>query len=282
MLKVHILVNNIVRKRGFKAEHGLSLWIEKDNKKILFDTGQTSMFLHNAKEMDLDLTKTDYIILSHGHYDHCGGLLSYPTNGGKGIPNIYIHKEALLDKYAVSKKGDKYRYVGVPWSLEEIKKLKNKLIFNKKITRIENDITILGEIPSTTQIEEVPKQFFVKIDGKYTHDMILDEQMLIIEEDNKLNVFLGCSHPGVINALKYVKKMFPKKQISSLIAGMHLEDVSPIRLQMTIQHILDLNIEKVVPLHCTGFNATCELQRFLGDKCLICGVGDTIEIYNKY
>jgi 7,8-dihydropterin-6-yl-methyl-4-(beta-D-ribofuranosyl)aminobenzene 5'-phosphate synthase len=91
-------------------------------------------------------------------------------------------------------------------------------------------------------------------------------------------VFLGCSHPGVINCLNYAQKLFPGKRIKLLIAGMHLESASQNHLQKTLQNILDMNIKKVVPLHCTGFDAMCEMKRLLNDRCLICSAGDKIEI----
>jgi len=208
MLKVHILTDDRVRKRGLLAEHGLSLWIEKDGKAILFDTGQSPVFCHNAKSM------------------------------GIGLEIVYTRQPLEIDK----------------------------------------GIMVSGEIPCSSTFEEVPKDFYVEKDGRMMHDMMLDEQMLIIEDDDEVAVFLGCSHPGVVNSLKYAQKLIPDKSIKLLVAGMHLENVSPIRLQMTIQYIMDMNIRRVVPLHCTGFGAMCEMKRFLGDRCLTLCAGDAIQI----
>lgn len=98
MLKVHILTDDRVRKRELLAEHGLSLWIEKDGKAILFDTGQSSVFSHNAKAMGISLEAADYIVISHGHYDHCGGLQYFPYKDN--TPAIYAHPDAFLKKFA--------------------------------------------------------------------------------------------------------------------------------------------------------------------------------------
>lgn len=277
MLKVHILTEDRVRKRGLLAEHGLSLWIEKNDKAILFDTGQSQIFLHNAKAMRIKLEKTDYIILSHGHYDHCGGLKYFP-NSDK-IPKIYTHPDVFLKKFASANRDEPGRDVGVPWGISQYEWINENIVYTRQFLPIDKGIFISGEIPHTNTFEELPENFYIEKDGKLINDEMLDEQMLIIEDsDDKIAIFLGCSHPGIINGIDYARKLFPDKTIKLLIAGMHLENVSQSRLQMTIRHILDMNIQMVVPLHCTGFEAMCEIKRLLGNRCRICTAGDTIII----
>ncbi len=277
MLKVHILTENTVRKPGMYAEHGLSLWIEKDDRRILFDTGQSSVFIHNAKIMRIDLTKVDFIILSHGHYDHSGGLAQLSLKGNNF--SVYGHPDLFQKKFArISSIHGTTREIGVPWKPSDLDWLNGKIIYNRKPYRIDNEIMISGEILCLNDFEKVSNKFLVQKENGIIQDKMLDEQVLIIEENDGIAVFLGCSHPGVVNCLGYVQRLFPYKKIILLVAGMHLETVSSIRLQKTIEHIIRMDIEKVVPLHCTGFKATYEMKRILGDRCLICSVGDTIEI----
>jgi 7,8-dihydropterin-6-yl-methyl-4-(beta-D-ribofuranosyl)aminobenzene 5'-phosphate synthase len=275
MLKVSILTDDQAGRRGMLAEHGLSLWIEKDDKRILFDTGQTQVFRHNAKVMGVDLTKTDFVILSHGHYDHCGGLGYFPAKAEPA--KIYVHPDLFQKRLVVDADGES-RQIGVPWDINNFDLLRGKFVYNRQPLLIESGIMISGEIPKTNTFEEAQDCFFVEKDGKIMPDTFLDEQMLVIEENNGIAVFLGCSHPGVINCLNYAQQLYPNKDILLLVAGMHMAHVSSQRLQKTIQCISDLGVRKVVPLHCTGFTAMCEMKRLLGDRCMVSCTGDTIEL----
>lgn len=275
-MRMHILTDNRTRKQDFLAEHGLSLFIEYENTNILFDTGQSDVYLHNAALMGVDLNRADCIVLSHGHYDHCGGLAYFPESDRS--PKIYVHEAAFAKKYALNPGGTTYREIGIPWSCEEYENIKNRLVFTKKNMEIAPGIHLCGEIPSAMAFEEVPHGFYCGDGPDYSHDFIKDEQMLVFDGEKGLSIFLGCSHPGVVNCLRYAAKLFPGKKIHTLTAGMHLDNVSPLRLQMTIQHMIDLDIQKVIPLHCTGIFAICEMKRFLGDRCLPLCAGDSLDL----
>jgi len=273
-MKINILTDNRARKRGMLAEHGLSVLIEFENINILFDTGQSDVFFRNAKVMGIDLLKTDCIVLSHGHYDHCGGLIYFQES--ENYPSIYAHADLFTKKYAV--KGGSCREIGIPWSLNDYKIIKDHMTFSGKFVEVYPKISLCAEIPSTQPFEGIPEGFYIEENNHKSLDSLKDEQMLVIEHEKGLVIFLGCSHPGVVSCLNYVLRMFPGKQIYALIAGMHLDNVSPLRLQMTIQHMINLDIQMVIPLHCTGIHAICEMKRFLGKQCFALCAGDSIEL----
>ncbi len=125
-MKMHILTDNRTKKRGFLAEHGLSIYIEHEKANILFDTGQSDVYCRNAAQMDMNLNKTDCIVLSHGHYDHCGGLIHFPKTNK--FPKVYVHEAAFGKRYTVNPDGKSYREIGIPWSLDDNNVLKNSTV----------------------------------------------------------------------------------------------------------------------------------------------------------
>ncbi len=274
MIKIRILAENYARKRHMLAEHGLSIWIEKDNKSILFDTGQSDIFSLNAEQVGVNISKAELLVLSHGHYDHTGGVPEF-CRLNHHAP-VYIHQCAFQKRY-YGKKGSG-RNIGIPWSKNDscgMEVPNKRLVVNKGPVNIDRDIVISGEIPSTVTFEDVPQNFYIDDgNGNLSQDMIIDEQMLLIKGNAGVYVFVGCSHAGIINCIKYAQKLFPDDKIAGVIGGMHLEGVSDIRLQLTIQHFLDMGIDTVIPLHCTGVMPICEIKRFLKEHCKLLTVGD--------
>lgn len=279
MVKFTILTNDNVRKRGLLAEHGLSILINIGKEQVLIDTGQTDVFLHNAKHLNISIEDTNYLILSHGHYDHVDGVRNFCNQNKKAI--IYANRDIFLNKQKVTKKDGKVEYsnAGISLNKNEINDFTKRFVFNDKFLKINDRLYISGVIPMTVDFEDKPKDFAIEHELGYEKDLMTDEQMLIINEEEGIHMFLGCGHRGVANSIAYAKKLFPDKKVISLVGGMHLESISKERLKKIMNFLLEERIENLVPLHCTGFEATSEIKRIFGDKCKICFAGDEVELY---
>ncbi len=277
-MEVTILTENTVYKRGLLGEHGLSLLIDAGKKRYLFDTGQSNVFLHNAAKLGIDIKGLDGVIISHGHYDHGGGMEHWQELGNAPI---YVQEKAFEKKYSENPNTRKLHYIGLEdkgsWQKKaDVRKLSGKA------TQIAKGVHLLSEIPYTTHFEPMLHSFW-KSDAQHPGyellaDKMEDEQILVIEGDEGLRVFAGCAHAGIINCLRYVQAIFPGKGIHALVAGMHLKNCDCQRVEKTIHALKELKINIVVPVHCTGMRAIAAIKESLGSACILPEVGKKIEI----
>ena len=288
-MKVTILTENTVYKRGFLGEHGLSMLLEAEGKRYLFDTGQTDVFLRNAERMKLDLEHLDGIIISHGHYDHCGGMRYWARKQAAladSLPQIpiYIDRKAFEKKYSEHPKTGELLFSGIHEEAEAWMKQSADIHGTEQgRATIARNVYLLSQIPFATDFESVPARFWKerKTEGSgattdFVADNMEDEQVLAIREAQGLCVFAGCAHPGIVNCLHYVQSSFPGEHIHAIVAGMHLKGCPPQQLQKTIQALRELEVDVVVPLHCTGLLAIAAIKEALGERCLLAEVGKKI------
>ena len=276
-MKFRFLIENKTEKKGILAEHGLSIYIEARGKKILFDAGETNLFAANAAKMKVDLSDVDFAVVSHGHSDHTGGFPMFhhinPT------APIYIHRNALRVAYGteggpLGKGGvlDK-EPCGIAWSDKELKELADQLLFTDGPVEITEDIKITGTVPVPEDFK--PTEYFYHYEGdELVVDDMSHEQCLVIHEPEGLYIFSGCSHRGVLNALHAGKSLFPGERVAVLVAGMHLYSASKEDRQRVIDEVVAENMDQIMPVHCTGIDAICELRSRLGDKCTVVTAGD--------
>lgn len=277
-MRISILNENTAGKRGFLAEHGLSLLIEHEGRRWLFDTGQTDVFMKNAALLQVPLTDLAGIILSHGHFDHCGGLeflaAEYRKNG-KELPPVYVRESAFLDKTAINADHRTYRIIGIPWKRELIE---SAVRLTGSREEIAPGVVVLGDIPYTPGLEKKPDQFFIDSGTEKIPDYMNDEQMLVFETEKGLCLFAGCCHPGILNCLEYVSQAFPGQKILSVFAGMHLTGASPERIAETVKELSKRDFDLLMPVHCTGIEAIGRMKAAFGARCRLAETGMTLEL----
>ena len=256
MLRITTLLENRAGDHhGLRSEHGLSFYIEKDGSKILFDTGQSDAFIHNAAQMCIDLSAVDCAVLSHGHYDHSGGFRYLADRGCK--PHLMIGTGFFNEKYGVS--GNCCHYLGNNFneSFLKYKGISWTTVF-EDLKEIAPDIFILSNFPRIHP-EEVPNpRFMVRRNGNMEQDSFSDEILIAIRTSGGLAVLLGCSHPGVLNMLETVKTRL-KAPIKLILGGTHLVEAHGDRLEKSLKYLLS---EKAIigVSHCTGKEALEKLK----------------------
>jgi 7,8-dihydropterin-6-yl-methyl-4-(beta-D-ribofuranosyl)aminobenzene 5'-phosphate synthase len=256
------------------SEHGLSFWIEYNDKHIIFDTGQSDAFVKNAKQLGIKPAETDAIVISHGHYDHTGGLAALLDIAPQA--NLYIHPEALKPKF--SRKGN--RNIGISDSIKKIilqRADQKKVIWTEKPTEIFPGLFTTGKIPRNTGFEDTGGNFFVNVQCT-KEDRLVDDQAIFTETGKGLVVVLGCAHSGVINTLDYAEKLTSQNHIYAVIGGMHLLNASPERMESTIDAFKRYNVKKICPAHCTGDNAVEKFKQVFAERCFICSAGSRIHL----
>jgi len=260
-VKLTVLVDNTPSDNGLPGEHDFSCCVECGSNCILFDTGQTSLVQRNAAELGVDLRGVDSIVLSHGYYDHTGGLRTL-LDEGVGI-NLFANPKAFRPKYARDKDG-KTRFIGMPIALSDVRK-QISLVWTHHPTEITAEIYVTGPIPRTTRFEDTEGAFFTD-DACQNPDLLPDDQALFWESSKGVVILLGCAHAGVINTLNYVRQLTANKPVYAIVGGMHLVNASQLRLQATLETFKEYNVKFIAPTHCTGAAAVDWFRTYLPDR----------------
>jgi 7,8-dihydropterin-6-yl-methyl-4-(beta-D-ribofuranosyl)aminobenzene 5'-phosphate synthase len=266
------LVENSVYRPQLLAEHGLAFCIQRGDQTILFDTGQGGVLQANAHALNIPVDDVDVIVVSHGHYDHVGGL-SLVADRQRPV-DIYLAPEALTPKYVPSPTGPA-REVGLPAAAREaLASSSARVHLVEAPTQIAPGVTATGRVPRVTSLEETGGRFF--LDAACTQpDPLPDDQALFLEVDQGIVVLLGCAHAGVISTLRYVHELSGGQSILAVVGGMHLVNASSRRIDATIRELRRLKVKQVAPAHCTGLAATSAMLAAFPRRCEPCHVGST-------
>jgi len=290
-LKITTLAENTNNDHpDLSNEFGFSVLIESGKDKVIFDTAKFGGFIDNAQKLGIDLSQVNKMVLSHAHYDHCGGVLKYfNTYGGDG-KTLYV-KNSFFDladsKYAYDPVGVKldftdgtpgYFPVGISFSADDLK-AKNLAIeyIDTDEMRIGDNITVFGNFKADEENLKAQNMLVKTSDGKYEVDDFDEEIAVAIDTKYGLVIVTGCSHTGILNIVNTIQERTGKK-VYAVIGGFHLLTASEEVIQDTIDRFKELDVEKIGLSHCTGPTATKMFKEQLPDKTFINETGSVFEI----
>lgn len=226
---------------SYLCEHGFSVLIEAEDKKILVDTGATGIAVtHNLNLLGIRPPDIDSIVLSHGHNDHAGGLCHFPAR-------IITHPDAFFKRYLVAPSGEKFDL-----TCADSDTFKDRVDFHRGPVQLAKGIWTTGEVQRRHDWESL-NRFRIEKNGTNEPDPVMDDQGVIINSSHGLVVVAGCSHAGIINTIEQAVDISGIPDVYCVIGGFHLIGTSETRISKTIEEFKRLNVKKIVPIHCTGF-----------------------------
>jgi 7,8-dihydropterin-6-yl-methyl-4-(beta-D-ribofuranosyl)aminobenzene 5'-phosphate synthase len=260
---VTTLVENTSGAPFIHGEWGQSLLIETDENTILFDTGPGDLIMENATRLGVDLRKIDKIVLSHGHYDHTGGLQAVLVNllesGARpdGI-EVVAHPHVFQDKFIYIKDMASHP-IGIPFAREDLEGLGARFNLSTKPVQLNSFTTTTGEVEVSTDHEKIDAMLHIKADDSYLPDKLADDLGIIIKTEKGLILLLGCAHRGIINTINHARKITGIDKVYAVIGGTHLIHASDEQLDATVAALKEMKIEKLGTSHCTGLRSAAVL-----------------------
>ncbi|MDD4125238.1 MAG: MBL fold metallo-hydrolase [Eubacteriales bacterium] len=270
-----VLSENTTASKELDCEHGLCLHIETGSRKILFDTGASGLFAENAKKLGIDITQVDTAVISHGHYDHGGGLETFLRVNGKAA--VYLHRKAF-EKHYSARTGGVAAYIGLNESLQN----NERFIFCGDRFTIDEGIELFSDVYGERLVPSGNAGLLTKKDDVYIPDDFSHEQNLIITEGHKSLLLAGCAHKGIVNIIdRFTDEK--KRPPDYVVGGFHLKAHSAQKNETphvidSIAGILSENNTLYYTCHCTGLEAYNRMKTVMGEKLGYLSAGDKLTV----
>ncbi len=259
---IKTLVENRSISEDFDSEHGFSLYIETNSRKILFDAGASELYLENAKKLNVDISDVDVLIISHGHNDHGGGIRAFLNENKKA--KVYVNSLAF-GKYYAHHPNEELKYIGLEEELEG----SERIVFASDQLFISKGIQVFSSITQKEPPPTANSSLFMEQNGQIVKDTFIHEQNLIVEEDAKTLLIVGCAHNGIINILEHFRSL-KGRMPDYVIGGFHLSSPSggmeDFDIIEKIGKYLIGTRAKYYTCHCTGIEPYNRLKEIMGDS----------------
>ena len=266
-MKIITLIENLAESPGVVSEHGLSLYIDTGDKKILFDTGQSGLFIQNAQKLGIAVSEIDALVISHGHYDHTGGLLPFLEINKKA--QVFAKKGIFTPKY-----NGKNHFIGTePFDDSML----NRFVFVETITEVATNVFIFP----TTELHHAIDSNFTRLyrkEGKSFHpDTFDDELFVVIRKNKQINVLTACSHRGITNICETATQHF-NLPINLILGGFHMKECGVEQYVHITHYFSNLQPKMLGVCHCTGVDKFATMEYECESKVFYNFTGNEITI----
>lgn len=257
-----------------KEEHGLSVLVEFEGKRILFDCGQSGLFLENATALGLDLKGLDAVVLSHSHYDHAAGFRFLAQKGLAGAV-LYTGTHFFEPKYAVKNDALRNLSAGFDRTFPEAQGIVHREIGHWE--EILPGVHLISGFPRVFEFEKIPVRFVRQSGEGLVPDDFPDEVCMALEMNEGLAVLVGCAHPGILNMLTHVSKVLGKP-VRAVFGGTHLLEAEDGRIRYTVNLLADMGVETLGLSHCSGSAAEEAVRREPRVRGCYLAAGDSLHL----
>lgn len=272
---IKVLMDNEAASDEFRSEHGLSLYIETGSRRILFDTGESGAFELNAEKLGVDVADVDYLVLSHGHYDHGGGIKRFFELNSKA--KAFVNRRAFEEHWTVKPDGTR-KYIGLDRSLLDT----GRIVLVEDYHVVDDGIELFSGIKGDRLTPSGNQDLYMIHSGELVHDDFAHEQNMLVTEDGKGILFAGCAHRGIVNIIEEIA-VEGNILLEAVIGGFHLynksrgtsEDAETVE---AVGRYLKESGPRYYTCHCTGLEAFGRLKETMDGRLDYLAAGSTIEI----
>lgn len=278
MINMTILCENCVGWPGLMGEHGFSVLIERDGRRLLFDTGPGASLPQNTKILGKSLAGIEAILISHGHYDHTGGLKWAIQQTGP--VDVFAHPAMFAAHMAKSPifGGAEPRKVGCPFTESELKQAGARFQWKPQSEEIFPGIWFISGIERRAEyVPQDPQLVLQNGSGGFDIDPIEEDASLLLLTRTDPVLVLGCAHAGVLNILDHVRDRMGFRKLRAVLGGTHLMFFQAEQVERVIERFEAMAVEQVAVSHCTGMRAAIQLGAYFKNRFAVATAGSSFQ-----